>query len=190
VCPETTSPSRHLLLIAAGRGHIPSCHTLATGGLPRQTASDDPAHEAHTGSTQRAYGSPSSTWLNGWVKPDRLSAGIRANRRFDLVLKASPLLDTLMRYELLACCDTLGVFQLDGDPMLAVLHSMVPDSFEDICAAPAPYRPGPIGASAHDDYADRKNKRQPVGTDPLPLAEPFADMLDETFGPSSTSNRS
>ena len=41
--------------------------------------------------------------------------------------------------------DTLGVFQLDGGPMRALLRSMRPDSFEDISAVGALYRPGPDG---------------------------------------------
>ncbi len=41
--------------------------------------------------------------------------------------------------------DTLGVFQLDGGPMRALLRSMPPDNFEDISAVLALYRPGPDG---------------------------------------------
>ena len=48
-------------------------------------------------------------------------------------------------YELLARGDTLGVFQLDGGPMRSLLRSMQPDSFEDISAVLALYRPGPDG---------------------------------------------
>ncbi|MCI0689181.1 MAG: DNA polymerase III subunit alpha, partial [Sporichthyaceae bacterium] len=71
-------------------------------------------------------------------------------------------LDDKKAYELLARGDTLGVFQLDGGPMRALLRSMQPDSFEDISAVLALYRPGPMGANAHNDYADRKNGRKPV----------------------------
>ena len=41
-----------------------------------------------------------------------------------------------------------------------------PTSFEDISAVGALYRPGPMGANAHNDYADRKNGRKPVDADP------------------------
>ena len=50
--------------------------------------------------------------------------------------------------------------------MRALLRSMVPDNFEDISAVLALYRPGPMGANAHNDYADRKNGRKPVVADP------------------------
>src|SRR5581483_6599398 len=58
----------------------------------------------------------------------------------------------------------------------------VPDNFEDISAVLALYRPGPMGANAHNEYADRKNGRQEVRPIHPELAEPLADILDETFG--------
>src|SRR5690606_38723826 len=82
----------------------------------------------------------------------------------------------------LARGDTLGVFQLDGGPMRALLRAMVPDNFEDISAVLALYRPGPMGANAHNEYADRKNNRKPVVPIHPELAEPLADILDETYG--------
>jgi DNA polymerase-3 subunit alpha len=91
-------------------------------------------------------------------------------------------LDDAKAYELLASGDTLGVFQLDGGPMRDLLRRMVPTTFEDISAVLALYRPGPMGANAHNDYADRKNGRQEVRPIHPELAEPLADILDETFG--------
>ena len=78
--------------------------------------------------------------------------------------------------------DTLGVFQLDGGPMRALLRSMRPDRFDDISAVNALYRPGPMGANAHNDYADRKTGRKPVVPIHPELAEPLADILDDTYG--------
>jgi DNA polymerase-3 subunit alpha len=85
-------------------------------------------------------------------------------------------------YELLSRGDTLGVFQLDGGPMRALLRSMQPDSFETISAVLALYRPGPMGANAHNDYADRKTGRKPVVPIHPELAEPLAEILDDTYG--------
>lgn len=85
-------------------------------------------------------------------------------------------------YRLLARGDTLGVFQLDGGPMRALLKSMRPDGFEDISAVLALYRPGPMGANAHNDYADRKNGRKPVIPIHRELAEPLEDILGDTYG--------
>ena len=106
---------------------------------------------------------------------------IRDNRGVDLVLEELAL-DDKPTYELLARGDTLGVFQLDGGPMRSLLRSMVPDSFEDISAVLALYRPGPMGANAHNDYADRKNGRKPVVPIHSQLAEPLADILGDTYG--------
>jgi len=91
-------------------------------------------------------------------------------------------LDDAKAYELLARGDTLGVFQLEGGPMRALLRSMRPDSFQDISAVGALYRPGPMGANAHNDYADRKNGRKPVEPIHPELAEPLDEILHDTYG--------
>jgi DNA polymerase-3 subunit alpha len=91
-------------------------------------------------------------------------------------------LDDPATYALLARGDTLGVFQLDGGPMRSLLRSMQPDSFEDISAVLALYRPGPMGANAHNEYADRKNGRKPVVPIHPDLQEPLAEILGDTYG--------
>lgn len=91
-------------------------------------------------------------------------------------------LDDQEAYKLLARGDTLGVFQLDGGPMRDLLRRMVPTTFEDISAVLALYRPGPMGANAHNDYADRKNGKQEIKHIHPELAEPLAEILGETFG--------
>jgi DNA polymerase-3 subunit alpha len=106
---------------------------------------------------------------------------VKENRGVDLVLEDLPL-DDKPTYELLARGDTLGVFQLDGGPMRALLRSMAPDNFEDISAVGALYRPGPMGANSHNEYADRKNKRKPVVPIHPELAEPLAEILSDTYG--------
>ena len=96
---------------------------------------------------------------------DDAVTGIGDNRGQDIVLETLPL-DDKPTYELLARGDTLGVFQLDGGPMRALLRSMHADRFEDIVAVNALYRPGPMGANAHNEYADRKVDRKPIHADP------------------------
>ncbi len=106
---------------------------------------------------------------------------IRANQGFDLDLETLPL-DDRAAYDLLARGDTLGVFQLDGGPMRALLRQMKPDNFEDISALIALYRPGPMGANSHINYALRKNGLQAITPIHPELADPLADILDTTYG--------
>ncbi len=91
-------------------------------------------------------------------------------------------LDDPATYDLLSRGDTLGVFQLDGGPMRALLRLMKPDTFADISAVGALYRPGPMGAQSHTNYALRKNAKQPITPIHPELAEPLAEILDETYG--------
>ncbi|NDG10106.1 MAG: DNA polymerase III subunit alpha, partial [Actinobacteria bacterium] len=71
---------------------------------------------------------------------------------------------------------------LDSAPIRALLRSMNPDSFEDISAVIALYRPGPMGVNAHNDYADRKNKRKRIEPIHPELSEPLKEILDDTYG--------
>ncbi|MFD1719288.1 DNA polymerase III subunit alpha [Georgenia deserti] len=91
-------------------------------------------------------------------------------------------LDDKRTYELLSRGDTLGVFQLDGAGMRTLLRQMKPDNFEDISAVGALYRPGPMGANSHTNYALRKNGLQKVEPIHPELAEPLAEILDTTYG--------
>ncbi len=112
---------------------------------------------------------------------DDALANIKANQGIDVVLENLPLHDK-KTFELLSRGDTLGVFQLDGGPMRALLRSMAPDSFADISAVIALYRPGPMGENAHNNYADRKNGRKPVEPIHPELSEPLHEILGDTYG--------
>src|SRR5205823_13358789 len=63
---------------------------------------------------------------------------------------------------LLRRAESIGVFQLEGGPMRALMKSLAPTSFDDVAALVALYRPGPMAANMHNDYADRKNGRKPI----------------------------
>ncbi|HVH94107.1 MAG TPA: DNA polymerase III subunit alpha [Nocardioidaceae bacterium] len=104
------------------------------------------------------------------------------NNRQEKVVLEDLILDDPATFALLSRGDTLGVFQLDGGPMRALLRSMRPDTFEDISAVGALYRPGPMGADSHNKYARRKNGREEVTPIHPELAEPLADILGETYG--------
>ncbi|WP_240422932.1 DNA polymerase III subunit alpha [Leucobacter sp. wl10] len=106
---------------------------------------------------------------------------IKLNRDEDLDLEHLAL-DDQASYELLARGDSLGVFQLDGGPLRSLMRLMKPDNFEDISALIALYRPGPMGANSHTNYALRKNGEQKITPIHPELEEPLKDILDTTYG--------
>ncbi|MEV4133335.1 DNA polymerase III subunit alpha [Dactylosporangium sp. NPDC049742] len=106
---------------------------------------------------------------------------IERNHGIKLDLLGLPL-DDKPAYELLARGDTLGVFQLDGGPMRSLLRLMKPDNFEDISAVLALYRPGPMGANSHTNYALRKNGQQEMTPIHPELEEPLQEILGPTYG--------
>ena len=134
---------------------------------------------------------PSSEAL-GLVKMDFLSLrnltiiddaldNIELNRGHRPVLEDLTL-DDSAAYELMSRGDTLGVFQLDGGPMRSLLRLLKPDSFEDVSAVLALYRPGPMGADSHTNYALRKNGQQDITPLHPELAEALEEILGGTYG--------
>src|SRR5690606_35129376 len=87
---------------------------------------------------------------------DDAVANVKANRGVDLVLEELPF-DYREAYDLLCRGDTAAVVQPDSPPIRQLLKQMQPDNFEDISAVIALYRPGPMGADSHTNYAKRKN---------------------------------
>ena len=86
-------------------------------------------------------------------------------------------LDDSKTFELLQRGDTIGVFQMEGSAMRALIRSLRPDNFNDVIALVALFRPGPMGANMHNLYADRKNGRAEV----VPLHEVLAEKLADTY---------
>ena len=114
---------------------------------------------------------------------DDAIANIETNRGETIDLDVlSRTLDDKGTFELLARADTLGVFQLDGGGMRTLLRLMQPDNFEDISAALSLYRPGPMGANSHTNYALRKTGKQPITPIHPELEAPLAEILGPTYG--------
>jgi DNA polymerase-3 subunit alpha len=112
---------------------------------------------------------------------DDALGNIVANGKDAVEIEAVALADEAA-YALLTRGDTLGVFQLDGGPMRALLRQMRPDNFEDISAVIALYRPGPMGMNSHTNYALRKNGLQEITPIHPELEAPLAEVLGETYG--------
>jgi DNA polymerase-3 subunit alpha len=87
-------------------------------------------------------------------------------------------LDDPETFAMLRSGQSIGVFQLEGGPMRSLMRALAPTGFDDIAALVALYRPGPMAANMHRDYADRKNGRQAV-TYLHPDLEP---ILADTYG--------
>jgi DNA polymerase III subunit alpha len=104
-------------------------------------------------------------------------AMIRAQRDPGFVVEEISL-DDQATFDLLSRGDTIGVFQLESPPMRQLLKAMAPNSFEDVSAVLALYRPGPMSVNMHYDYADRKNERKPVEY----FHEDAEEVLGDTYG--------
>lgn len=87
-------------------------------------------------------------------------------------------LDDLATFKLLQEGRSKGVFQLESSGMRDILKKLAPDTFEDIVALVALYRPGPLGSGMVDDFIKRKHGEIEVEY-PLPQLEP---ILAETYG--------
>lgn len=87
-------------------------------------------------------------------------------------------LDDAKVYQLIASGDTDGVFQLESSGFKELLKRLKPDCFEDVVAAVALYRPGPLDAGMVDDYIARKHGKKKVAY-PHPVCEA---ILNTTYG--------
>ncbi|HEX5401853.1 MAG TPA: DNA polymerase III subunit alpha [Pseudonocardiaceae bacterium] len=105
---------------------------------------------------------------------------VKANHGVDIDLSTLGLEDQAT-YDLLGRGDTLGVFQLDGSAMRDLLRRMQPKKFGDIAAVLALYRPGPMAANAHINYAERANGRQKFTPIHPELKEALEPILGETY---------
>ncbi|MFO0581497.1 MAG: DNA polymerase III subunit alpha [Anaeromyxobacter sp.] len=112
----------------------------------------------------------------------RLVRGNHPERK-DFEAKDIPLDDPAV-YELISRGDTAGVFQMESSGFTEMVVKMKPSRFEDVIAAGALYRPGPLdqklddGRTMVDVYIDRKHGREKV-TYPHPTLEP---VLEPTYG--------
>lgn len=81
-------------------------------------------------------------------------------------------------YKMISRGDTTGVFQLESSGFREILKKLKPDCLEDIVAAVALYRPGPLEGGMVDDFIDRKHGKKKVEY-PHPW---LADILADTYG--------
>ncbi|MBL1322069.1 MAG: DNA polymerase III subunit alpha [Methylophaga sp.] len=87
-------------------------------------------------------------------------------------------LDDKPTYDLLKRAETTAVFQLESRGMKELIKRLQPDTFEDIVALVALFRPGPLQSGMVDDFVNRKHGRAKVDY-PHPDLEP---VLKPTYG--------
>ncbi len=94
-----------------------------------------------------------------------------------IVLEDLPLTDP-ETFALLQDCRTTAVFQLESSGMKDLIRKLQPDSFNEIIALVALFRPGPLESGMVGDYIDRKHGRSLVSY-PHPDLE---SILKPTYG--------
>ena len=87
-------------------------------------------------------------------------------------------LDDKATYQLFARGDTVAVFQFESRGMRELLKRARPDTFEDIIALAALFRPGPLGSGMDKQWCDRKHGIEDVSY-PHPALEA---VLSPTYG--------
>jgi len=101
----------------------------------------------------------------------------RADGEDQIVLEELPMEDQ-KTFKLLQSTKTTAVFQLESRGMKDLMRRLVPDSFDEIVALVALFRPGPLESGMVGDYIDRKHGRAMVRY-PHPDLEP---ILKPTYG--------
>src|SRR5262249_29243682 len=81
-------------------------------------------------------------------------------------------------FKMISRADTTGVFQLESSGFREILKKLKPDCLEDIVAAVALYRPGPLEGGMVEDFIDRKHGRKKVEY----LHPWLAPVLADTYG--------
>jgi len=86
--------------------------------------------------------------------------------------------DDQASYDLIGAGNTTGIFQLESSGIKEMLVKLKPSCFEDVIAAVALYRPGPLESGMVKDFIECKHGRQKVVYE-LPQLEP---ILKDTYG--------
>lgn len=102
---------------------------------------------------------------------------IKERRGVSLKIEEIPL-DDALTFKLLACAQTIGIFQLESAGMRDLLKKLVPEKIEDLIALLALYRPGPMGSGMLQDFIQRRHNHASIKYEHKKL-EP---ILKETYG--------
>jgi DNA polymerase-3 subunit alpha len=87
-------------------------------------------------------------------------------------------LDDAATFDLIRSTDTAAIFQLESEGMRKLIKRLQPDTFDDLVALVALFRPGPLQSGMVDDFIDRKHGAARIQY-PHPTLEP---VLKPTYG--------
>jgi DNA polymerase-3 subunit alpha len=102
---------------------------------------------------------------------------IERSRREEIALSRIPL-DDHETFALLGSGDTTGIFQLESSGMRDLLVKLRPETFSDLIALVALYRPGPLGSGMVDEFIKRRHKKSTVRYE-IPAVK---EILEDTYG--------
>jgi len=88
-----------------------------------------------------------------------INRGKKAEEHLDIALLP---LDDRKTYQLISSGDTAGIFQMESSGFTEMVKKLKPSVFEDIIAAGALYRPGPLDSGMVDIFINRKHGRERV----------------------------
>src|SRR5437660_6078887 len=104
-----------------------------------------------------------------------INRGRKPEEQLDIALLP---FDDKKTYQLISSGDTAGIFQMESSGFTEMVKQLKPSVFEDIVAAGALYRPGPLESGMVDVFINRKHGREKVSY-PHPKLEP---LLKDTYG--------
>ncbi|MGP9843329.1 DNA polymerase III subunit alpha [Brachybacterium sp. 107] len=87
-------------------------------------------------------------------------------------------------WELLGRGDSTGVFQLESAGMRDLLTTARPRTLDDLAALIAAYRPGPMSAGMHTEWAERTGGKAPVSYDSLSTDPAEQEVIASVLGQS------
>ncbi|MDX1525421.1 MAG: DNA polymerase III subunit alpha [Pseudidiomarina maritima] len=116
-------------------------------------------------------------WALDMVNANRAKAGLEP-----IDIAKIPLEDPAC-FALLKKAQTTAVFQLESAGMKQLIKKLLPDSFEDIIALVALFRPGPLQSGMVDNFIDRKHGREELSyPDKDYQHESLIPILEPTYG--------
>jgi DNA polymerase-3 subunit alpha len=153
--------------------HVP-CFTGANGELVTQYYKED---VEQAGLVKFDFlGLKTLTVLDLAVRLVNERADVRRGGK-PFVLEEIPM-DDEQTFKLLQTGETKAVFQLESSGMQGLFRKLQPTTFEDVVAAVALYRPGPLGTGMVDDFVDCKHGRKPVAS----LHPKVDEIVRPTYG--------